>query len=155
MVILNLSVLEGVETVLDSALCEGESMTFAGADLNASGTYVQSLTGANGCDSTVVLNLTIEERGTPNCLVSSVEDPLVQTIRLYPNPTRESLTVESTQLPVTDIQLFSINGQLLQQTPSTGTHTRLDMSQLTAGIYWVRVHTDAGIKQEKIVKMSN
>jgi len=49
-------------TTLDVALCEGESINIGGEDVSSSGTYFDTLTKANGCDSIVIYNITI-----PNC----------------------------------------------------------------------------------------
>ena len=49
-----------ITTIID-AICEGEAYLFEGNFYDQSGTYQEVLTAANGCDSTIVLNLTVEE----------------------------------------------------------------------------------------------
>ncbi len=56
---LALNVLPLSESTTDASICEGESYSFNGLDLNIAGTYTAILTGANGCDSTAVLQLTV------------------------------------------------------------------------------------------------
>ena len=46
-------------TNLTESICAGETFPFDGTDLDASGSYNAVLTGANGCDSTVTLLLTV------------------------------------------------------------------------------------------------
>jgi len=54
-----LSILTLSESINDISICEGESYSFNGLDLSTSGQYTALLTGANGCDSTAILNLTV------------------------------------------------------------------------------------------------
>lgn len=54
-----LTVLEAPTTSLNAVVCVGETYDFNGEILDASGTYSQQLVAANGCDSTVILHLTI------------------------------------------------------------------------------------------------
>ncbi len=56
---LNLTVLNTPDVTLDIAICDGESYTVGSTAYNVAGNYQQTFTAANGCDSTVTLNLTI------------------------------------------------------------------------------------------------
>lgn len=58
-VILNLRFKPEIKTTLHQALCYGDSMLFAGHYRTHDGTYTDTLTAAEGCDSIVVLQLTI------------------------------------------------------------------------------------------------
>lgn len=46
-------------TLLNAEICEGETMSFNGENLNFSGTYYETWTDIHGCDSLVVLELTV------------------------------------------------------------------------------------------------
>ncbi len=61
LVILNLTQLPVSSTAIEATICEEESYEFNGQMLTESGVYVEVLTGANGCDSTVALTLTVLE----------------------------------------------------------------------------------------------
>ncbi len=58
-VTLVLSVLPVQQTEIEAVICDNESYSFNGTTLNTSGVYTAELTGENGCDSTVVLTLTV------------------------------------------------------------------------------------------------
>ena len=47
------------------SICQGESYNFNGQYLTDAGTYTQSLSTVNGCDSTVILTLTVKPKPTP------------------------------------------------------------------------------------------
>jgi hypothetical protein len=56
---LTLTVNPGYEMQLQVSICENESFQFAGQSLNQSGIYYDSLLTSEGCDSVIVLNLTV------------------------------------------------------------------------------------------------
>jgi gliding motility-associated-like protein len=62
LVVLNLVVNPVIpSTIFTESLCEGESYDFYGQILTTSGSYTQTYTNLNGCDSTIVLQLTVYE----------------------------------------------------------------------------------------------
>lgn len=58
-VTLHLQVLDTTASSLSAVICNGESYQFDGNSLTTSGTYSMRLQNTNGCDSTVVLNLSV------------------------------------------------------------------------------------------------
>ncbi|MBK7428113.1 MAG: hypothetical protein IPI60_14350, partial [Saprospiraceae bacterium] len=58
-VILNLTVHPLFETVVNEEICDGDSYTIGSSVYTTSGTYTDILTDVHGCDSTVILNLTV------------------------------------------------------------------------------------------------
>ncbi|MCG8328596.1 MAG: gliding motility-associated C-terminal domain-containing protein [Chitinophagales bacterium] len=60
-VTLNLSILEHPMTILDEIICQGESYTVGSSSYSVMGTYMDTLAAANGCDSIITLNLTVQE----------------------------------------------------------------------------------------------
>lgn len=57
LVLLDLTVTQAVQAQIDTAICQGETIVFAGQTLGQPGVYADTLTAAGGCDSIVVLNL--------------------------------------------------------------------------------------------------
>lgn len=53
---------EDVKVELYDTICSGESVLFDGADRTETGTYIQENVTIHGCDSTVVLNLFVNEK---------------------------------------------------------------------------------------------
>ncbi|MCB0667015.1 MAG: gliding motility-associated C-terminal domain-containing protein, partial [Saprospiraceae bacterium] len=58
-VTLTLTVHPVYDITIDEQICEGTSFDFNGDMLDVAGTYTQTLTTVNGCDSVVTLNLTV------------------------------------------------------------------------------------------------
>jgi len=59
-VTLNLTILEHPMTTLDETICEGQSYEVGASSYTATGTYMDTLPAANGCDSIITLNLTVQ-----------------------------------------------------------------------------------------------
>jgi len=82
-----------------------------------------------------------------------IDELTVSDIKVYPNPTTGELRVTSYELPVTGIEIFDIYGRNL--TPHTSyltPHTSFDISHFPAGIYFMRIQTEAGVVVKKVVK---
>jgi len=58
-VTLSLEVVEPVEVEVNQSICEGDSYEVGGIKYSETGTYTNQLTSSVGCDSTVILNLTV------------------------------------------------------------------------------------------------
>lgn len=76
-----------------------------------------------------------------------------QNISIYPNPTNGNVTLDLSGLNAKTVELFSMNGQLLNTVVPTDETMTLSLSQYAAGIYFVRIHTDNGVMTQKITKM--
>ena len=61
-VTLKLMVNEQIQTNLEETICFGETYSFNGKAFNQSGTYDTLLTSATGCDSIIILKLTVNEQ---------------------------------------------------------------------------------------------
>src|ERR1019366_9220518 len=60
-VTLNLTVRQLSSRFINATICSNSSYPFNGQNLNTAGTYTDTLTGANGCDSIVTLTLTVNQ----------------------------------------------------------------------------------------------
>lgn len=75
-----------------------------------------------------------------------------QQVSIYPNPTSGDVTLDLSGLNAKTVELFSMNGQLLNTVVPTDETMTLSLNQYAAGIYFVRIHTDNSITTQKIVK---
>lgn len=75
-----------------------------------------------------------------------------QQVSIYPNPTSGDVTLDLSGLNAKTVDLFSMNGQLLNTVVPTNETMTMSLSQYAAGIYFVRIHSDNGVTTQKIVK---
>ena len=120
---------------IDATINQGETYQENGFEVSEAGTYTQNLQTVNGCDSVIVLNLTVN---------SSLGDVVANTIEvaLHPNPA-ENYTVLKVQglKEQTKVALFDVRGRKLREFELTaGTESvRLDLRDLPSGVYTLMI----------------
>ena len=73
-------------------------------------------------------------------------------LKVYPNPTRDYITIELDEEKATTITLVNNLGQVILSKPSTGKNTSIQLQQLPAGIYYLSVYDGAQTAVQKIIK---
>ena len=73
------------------------------------------------------------------------------SIKLEPNPTRDFIKIRSKNT-LQSVQLFDVNGRILQTAIENKKETTIDLSAVTKGIYFVKINSDKGSKIEKLIK---
>ena len=85
-------------------------------------------------------------------------------IKVYPNPTRGELRITNYELRIINVEVFDIYGRNLSSylTPHTShliphtsyltPHTSLNISDLAAGFYFLKIYTEKGGVVRKVVK---
>jgi len=94
-------------------------------------------------------------KGTMNLSYSilGIEDPENIQLKIYPNPTTGELRIENYELRIENIEIFDISGRnVLSHTSHLTPHTILNISHLPAGIYFIKINTEAGTKTLKVMK---
>ncbi|MDR2971083.1 MAG: T9SS type A sorting domain-containing protein, partial [Bacteroidales bacterium] len=82
-----------------------------------------------------------------------VEEYGAGEVEVFPNPTTGELRVTSYELQVTSIEVFDIYGRAVSTHYSLlTTYYSIDISLFPAGIYFVKITTDAGMVVKKVVK---
>lgn len=76
---------------------------------------------------------------------------LDNSVKVYPNPANSLINISAAG-QLQSVQLYDIQGRLLQTILVNDATATLDVSGRAAGIYFVKVTTDKGLKVEKIVK---
>jgi len=79
---------------------------------------------------------------------TGIFEVLANSISIYPNPTKGEIRIESGELRVEKVEILDITGR----TVLTSHETTLNISQLSAGTYFVKLKTDKGILTKKVIK---
>ncbi len=74
-----------------------------------------------------------------------------QSISIFPNPTKDKVNV-SGDFTLQTVQLYDVQGRLLQTQLANDNQTIIDISVHSNGVYFIKVTSDKGIKVGKIVK---
>lgn len=108
------------ETAIDSYSLNGQTYT-------QSGTYTQIIPNAAGCDSTITLNLTLSFSGI---------DELFSSIKIYPNPTTDKLTVEGNFINPTKFSIRdAIGKEVLKGIFINSDKNTIDLENIARGSY--------------------
>lgn len=111
--------------------------------------YPHYYTTAEGCDSTISLNLFIL-----NGPVSIDGKPVQFNISIYPNPTSGVVNIEADGLMQVELYDATSRKVLSQRVDSqeSAAALQLNLSQIAAGSYYIRIHTNHGDAVQKIIK---
>ena len=72
---------------------------------------------------------------------------------ISPNPTTGELKMENGKLKIENVIIFDVYGrELLFHTSSTSSKMTIDISHFSAGIYFVKIHTETGEVVRKVLK---
>ncbi len=94
------------------------------------GSYTCSITDANNCEL-IIENIMIDQ-------IVSIEEVPGFEIRLYPNPVRDYLYLE-TNMQIDFLELYTIDGSMVQRYTQLGHNDIIDIQNVDSGIYWVKV----------------
>jgi len=92
---------------------------------------------------------TIEEVAT------GIENIELQNLKIYPNPVKDELKIESGELKINNVEICDIAGKtiLIPHSSLLDTHYLiLDTNSLLQGIYLVKIYTDKGVVTQRVVK---
>ncbi|MFC2137285.1 T9SS type A sorting domain-containing protein [Bacteroidota bacterium] len=75
----------------------------------------------------------------------SVEDATYSNIAVYPNPASDYIMINNISAPV-DIEIRNVIGQLILTRKDVGSSTKIDISMLSKGIYFMNIDDNITVK---------
>lgn len=152
-----ISTIAGIDSVVGSAVVNIFS-TPSFTQFTATLTYVDTIdlvssvriTFASGqlfntIDSSIMYVDDVTMTGVPQLSVPTLKNDLV---KVYPNPAVNELFFDAPQTGQFTLELFGINGQLVQTSSLKG-HASVDVSQLPEGLYFYAVTNSNGDKVQR------
>jgi len=95
------------------------------------------------------LNYSVVNEG---CLVTSVSDQVEVSVQIYPNPTKDYLTIESGSIEIVQINIFSLLGKNILLQNESGGEIKVDVSSFAEGVYWFNIQLRNGVVfNEKVI----
>ncbi len=96
------------------------------------------------------LIIPIKSKSSSTATLAPINETQVLT---FPSPANEVVNIHlNGGYEATSVSVYSATGQLLQATPSQGSDVQLNINDLSAGIYLLKVVTNNGTVTKKIVK---
>lgn len=86
--------------------------------------------------------------------LNSIDEILSGSISIYPNPAVNELRVESGEYQINKITLFDTTGKNLRvnSMANSGREQVIDLSQLSPGVYFIRLELESGVITKKFIK---
>ncbi|WP_396199378.1 T9SS type A sorting domain-containing protein [Flavobacterium sp.] len=99
-------------------------------------------------------NLMVRANATENLLGNSSFNTTKAVFSIvYPNPVTDFASISLVDTTINAITVMDINGRIVKSGNSNELATaKIDLSDLTAGIYLMKIETDNGVSTEKIIK---
>jgi len=112
--------------------------------LKANQTYFWRVSAANECGNAVseIFQFTTET-------ISNIQLLLDKDYRIYPNPTKDFITVEMSNYR-NNLEVYASSGKLLQKL-SFAQQTLIDLSDYPSGMYWVKLINSKGMIVKKVI----
>ncbi|EDP70447.1 CHU large protein; uncharacterized [Flavobacteriales bacterium ALC-1] len=108
--------------------------------------YVRSNGSVDGMTEVFYDNISLQEDAT-----ASVDDFLASNVKVYPNPANDFINIESNNAQITEVKLYDILGkQVLSQYELS--NNRLDISDLTSGVYFMKISANGNSITKKVIK---
>ena len=84
-------------------------------------------------------------------IITAVEERKEESgVDVYPNPTSGELRITNYELRIKDVEVFDVYGR--KQKAEGRRQNVIDLSDLSVGIYFMRITTDKGVTTKKIIK---
>lgn len=102
-------------------------------------------------DHGIVMNI---RPRTDNPNTDGIETIEATSIQVFPNPASDRVEINSNDNPIHTASIFNNMGQLISTVSIENVHGQIDISNLTNGIYWIRVSTEKGTSTQKFIKQN-
>ena len=89
---------------------------------------------------------------TPQTTNVGIENYLINSVILFPNPAKEVINVQCTMYNVQSVEVIDVYGKVINSLNVTENPTRINVSGLANGMYFVRVTTEMGVVTKSFVK---
>jgi len=80
----------------------------------------------------------------------SIKDDLISKFKIYPNPAKNYIQIESNGVKVSSIEMYNIVGEKLISEENLINH-KLDVSSLSAGVYILKVNSEGASINKRII----
>ncbi|WP_290700520.1 choice-of-anchor L domain-containing protein [Lacinutrix sp.] len=83
----------------------------------------------------------------------SVEDFILDQVKVYPNPVVDKLQISNQDGAITGVEIYNIRGQLVTSLTNDSTNTlEINFESYTKGVYLVRLISNQGSSYRRIIK---
>lgn len=94
-------------------------------------------------------------KNTQNILLTSLQESVITNFQVYPNPTKGSITIESSD-KISSINIKDLTGKSVKYVKGTSGHQKtFDLSDLVPGMYFIEIKSNKTVETQKIEIIRN
>lgn len=112
---------------------------------NATTIYSVTGTDANGCVGKTTVTQNVKE-----CV--GLKENKLNGVSVYPNPTSGDITIELNNNSEKTVQVMDVTGRVISSSTSTEAVVRINLANVSNGIYYVKIQSNASVEVVKVVK---
>ena len=122
-------------------------------------TVQDSMNGTFNCVSvgTATITATLKYGGCSDSynldVITGIKENKEKYLSVYPNPTNNLITIETVISDLYNIDITSLNGQLILSKEMEGTSHQFDLSSFREGVYFITIMSKNFVTTRKIVKL--
>lgn len=109
----------------------------------SSGSYQVGVSNGNGCES---MSEIVIETG----ITTGINEIAEKEVKIYPNPAKDNIIIEG--VTKAKIELSNLQGQVIKSVNVSDDKINMDISDLSNGIYSMKITTNNGIIVKKLLK---
>jgi len=114
-------------------------------DVSATGSYAATVTGANGCEATDTVTVTVDP-------CTSIEELSVSNVSVYPNPSAGVFTVEyDGNVSNVQLSILDLNGKVVYSETMNTNKTNIELNTIANGVYTVVLVSNDTVSTTKMV----
>lgn len=114
---------------------------------NVTTTYTLTGTDANGCQKSTTVVQNVSECTGLNEITKAGNN-----VKVYPNPTAGEFTIELANSAVKTLEVIDLTGRVVYSTATVTNKSKVNLSSLSNGIYYVKIQTNNSTEVVKVVK---
>ena len=101
----------------------------------------------NNCNNSASVSLNINACTGLNSILTSANG-----VNIYPNPTKGEFTVSFSNQTENSVYVMDVTGRIVSQFNNTSEEVQVNISKLSAGVYYVKVVSSNGVDVIKVIK---
>ena len=139
---------------LSSVFCQSLPVIIVNQNFNYTSLIDTDGDGVNDDIDTCSDTPTVETVNSTGCSTSqlSVDDEILDnSLKLYPNPVTNILTIESKNVAISKVEIYSILGEKIKEI--TSNFGSITTDKLPKGIYIIKIYSEKGMEMKKTIKM--
>ena len=131
------------------------SNTWSTATANTTSYTISNLESGAEYEAFVVANCGTQHSGESNHVTftpTGINDYLLNSTTLYPNPTTGVFRIENSKLRIDNVEVYDVYGKLMTSVEVNDYVAEINASSYASGVYFVRILTEKGMVTKRIVK---